>query len=153
MARYTYELVQPCPALEYPAFFDFIHNSLFRKGVLLDRIRKPRVHWANIENRRNYLCAYAHEMGFDPYSRESWNGVTKQHIIARRQVKTVVILVGLAKLACCRVRVRFGIFMVPSRRSLPILFLLEFNNVQRYPPPLLLSVSSSAKAHTLEALT
>jgi len=50
---------------------------------------------------------------------------------------------SLAKLACCRVRVRFGIFMVPSRKSLPILFLLGFNNVQRY--PLLLSVGCSAK--------
>jgi len=49
-----------------------------------DLNHRDRGYWSDINNRRQFFCDIAEELGFDPMQPENWSRVTRDHIIAKK---------------------------------------------------------------------
>jgi len=43
-------------------------------GAIKSVRKRPVGHWDDISNRREYLLAFANQLGFDPFVKENWKG-------------------------------------------------------------------------------
>jgi len=65
--------------------FKLLSFAETKKYYFLENVRTQRLgHWADRENRRQFLLDFAKKMGFDPFIEENWQYLTPK--IAANQV-------------------------------------------------------------------
>lgn len=61
------------------------HTLISAPSLLLinPKKRRKKGFWQDVNNRREFLCDLARQLGFDPYQVENWNKVPNRELIAR----------------------------------------------------------------------